>query len=252
MSITMTGTRPDEQILRCFFRLEEFQMQRLRFERMLHPDHFKWPKKGAPPPMSETKKIKIEELGKIGFGENFFQAMVKGEELAEDELKELVERHVLWPWLEKVRGIGLVMAGKFIAAGGDIRKAETASGFWKGMGLGLEDGKAPRRERGKTSIPAFPHVTRVGEQIRQQLLMQNPFYHELYLSHKADYRARYPEKPLMFAHKHGQRIPQKIFYACLWRKWREGYGLPAPLPYVFDILKHDSGRIITIEDFWTE
>ena len=245
--------RPDEGILRCFFRLEEFQTQRLRFERMLHPENFKWDKKGAPPPMSETKKIRIEELGKIGFGEAFYQKMVEGEKAAEDELKEMAEMHTLWPYMESIRGLGLLMAGKFIAAGGDIRKAETASGFWKGMGLDIVNGQAPRRVRGKKDterrIPAFPHVTRVGEQIRQQLLKQNPFYHELYLSHKADYRARYPEKPLMFAHKHGLRIAQKVLYACLWEKWRLGYGLPAPQPYVFDILKHDDGHLIVVEDF---
>lgn len=256
MAISLTGPRPDELILRCFFQLEEFQMHRLRFERMLHPEDFKWVKKGAPPPMSETKKIKLEELAKIGFGETFYLKMVEGEVEAENELKELAKKHLLWTFLEKVRGIGTAMTGKFIAAGGDIRKAETVSGFWKGMGLDIVDGQAPRRVRGNKDterrIPAFPHVTRIGEQIRQQLLKQNSFYHELYTKHKADYRARYPEKPLMFAHKHGLRIGQKVFYACLWAKWREGYNLPAPMPYVFDILKHDSGRIFTIEDFQTE
>ncbi len=54
----------------------------------------------------------------------------------------------------------------------------------------------------------------------------------------------------MFAHKHGLRIAQKILYSALWEKWREAYGLPAPFPYVFDILKHDDDRRITIEDFY--
>jgi len=30
--------KEDEQILRAYFKLEEYQGQRLRFERLLHPD----------------------------------------------------------------------------------------------------------------------------------------------------------------------------------------------------------------------
>lgn len=243
----------DEQILRTYFRLEEYQMQRLRFERLLHPEDFKW--SGPTPQMSTTKRIRLEELGKTGFGEEFYRRMAEGEQEAKKGIEALTEDHPLWPYLEPIRGWGRYLAGAFIAAGGDIERPGTASAFWKGMGLDiLSDGTAPRRIRGRKNverkIPAFPHVTRIGEQIRQQMLRQNPFYQELYYQHKADYQARYPEKPKMFAHKHGLRIAQKILYSTVWEKWRQVYGLPAPFPYVFDILKHDSGRRITIEDFY--
>jgi hypothetical protein len=247
-------TRLDEQILRCYFRLEEFQMQRLRFESLFHPEKFDWKKKGAPPKISETKKIRIEELKRIGFDEAFYQRMLEGEENEKEEMGHLVELHPLWEWMEPIAGWGFLTGGKYIAVSGDITRTDTMSSFWKGMGLDIVDGKAPRRIRGRTNVerkvPAMPHVTRIGEQIRKQMMMQNPFYQELYYKHKADYVARYPDRPPMFAHKHGLRIPQKVLYGCLWMKWRECYGLPAPLPYVFDILKHDSGRMITIEDFY--
>jgi len=267
----------DERILRTYFRVDEFQTQRLRFERLLHPEKFKWSK--DMPPMSTTTKIKVEELAEIGFGEGYYRRMSQGEEVAKTELGELAELHPLWEFIEPIRGFGKYLAGAFIAAGGDISRAPKASSFWKGMGLdiitlcpdckkpnplGAEqcsycnallngDGQAPRRIRGKKDIerkiPALPHVTKIGELIRQQMLKQNPFYQELYYKHKEDYLARYPDKPRMFAHKHGLRIAQKILYACLWEKWRQAFGLPTPLPYVFDILKHDSGRVITIQDF---
>jgi len=243
----------DEEILRAFFQYEEYQMHRLRFERLLHPELLELKKLDKLPPISETKKIKVEELGKIGFGEEFYQKMLAGEEKKQTDLEELTASHPLWLSLPRIKSFGLLTCGKFIAAGGDIDRCPTSSGFWYGMGLDIVDGKAPRRIRGKRDvirkIPAFPHVTRVGEQIRQQMLMQNPFFHELYLMHKADYLARYPDKPLMFAHKHGQRISQKVFYSCLWKCWREAYGLPAPYPYVFDILKHSDGHLIDISDF---
>ncbi len=245
----------DEEILRTYFQLEEYQGQRLRFERLLHPEKFKW--SGPTPVMSETKKIKLEELGKIGFGEAYYQRMVEGEHESKKQLEAMAEDHPLWPYIEPIPGFGRYLAGAFIAAGGDIERAPTCSSFWKGMGLDvLSDATVPRRIRGAKNtarrIPAFPHVTRIGEQIRQQMLRQNHFYQELYHRHKADYRERYPERAKMFAHKHGLRIGQKILYACLWEKWREAYGLPAPFPYVFDILKHDSGQRITIEDFYSK
>ncbi len=245
--------KQDEEILRTYFQVEEYQGQRLRFERLLHPEKFKW--SGPTPTMSETKKIKLEELGKIGFGESFYQKMADGEKAARAELQSLAADHPLWPYIEPITGFGKYLAGAFIAAGGDIARAPTASAFWKGMGLDvLADGTVPRRTRGAKQtarrIPAFPHVTRIGEQIRQQMLRQNHGYHELYYRHKADYRERYPERPNMFAHKHGLRIAQKVLYAALWEKWRQVNGLPAPFPYVFDILKHDSGRRFTVEDFY--
>lgn len=242
----------DEKILRTYFQVEEYQTQRLRFERLLHPEKFNWSK--DMPPMSTTTKVKIEELAKIGFGEAYYQRAVRGEFEAKGLLEELAELHPLWEFIQPIRGFGKYLAGAFIAAGGDISRAPKASSFWKGMGLDIDaDGKAPRRVRGRKDIerkiPALPHVTKIGEQIRQQMLKQNPFYQELYYKHKADYQERYPDKPKMFAHKHGLRIAQKILYACLWEKWRQAFGLPTPLPYVFDILKHDSGRAITIQDF---
>jgi len=246
-------TKLDEQIIRCYFRLEEFQRHRIRMERLFHPERFKWSR--GMPRVSRTKMMKQEELGRIGFGEDFYQRVLDGERRAKNEFEELVEYHPLWPYLEKVDGFGKYLGGAFIAACGDITRAETVSSFWKGMGLDvLPDGTVPRKVRGKTGverrIPAYPHVTRIGEQIRQQMLRQNPFYQELYHKHKSDYEVRHPGRPRMFAHKHGLRIGQKVLYACLWEKFRQAYNLPAPFPYVFDILKHDASRRITIEDFW--
>ena len=210
--------KQDEEILRTYFRLEEYQGQRLRFERLLHPEKFKW--SGLTPTLSGTKIIKLEELGKIGFGEAYYRRMADGEQSARQELENQAANHPLWEFIEPIPGFGKYLAGAFIAAGGDIERAPTVSGFWKGMGLDvLADGTVPRRIRGIRNtirrIPAFPHVTKIGEQIRQQMLRQNPGFREFYYRHKEDYQGRYPERKKMFAHKHGLRIPQKILYAAI-------------------------------------
>ena len=247
--------RLDEQILRAYLRMEEAQRQRLWMERTWHPEHFDWVKRGGPPPMTETKCIRMEELDRLGFGESHYQRMLEMENQAKSELEALVEEHHLWVHFERIPGFGKYLAGAFIAAGGDIQRAPRVSSFWKGMGLDvLPDGTVPRRIRGAKNVerklPALPHVTRVGEQIRQQLLRTKGLGKEIYDKEKARYREKYPDKAKMFAHKHGLRIAQKLLYACLWEKWREAYGLPAPWPYAFDILNHDDTGRITIEDFY--
>ncbi len=142
--------KEDEQILRAYFKLEEYQGQRLRFERLLHPEKFKW--SGPTPTLSQTKKIRIDELGKIGFGESFYQKMAAGEQEAKKELEDLAENHPLWAYIEPIHGFARYLAGAFIAAGGDIERPPTCSAFWKGMGLDvLADGTVPRRTRAPRS-----------------------------------------------------------------------------------------------------
>lgn len=157
----------DEDTLRTYLKLEEYQRQRLWMERLLHPEKFKWIRRGVPPPMSEAKSIRIEELGKMGFGEAHYQRMLEDEQKAELELADLVHFHCLWTHFERLKGFAEHSAGAFVAAGGDIQRAPTASSFWKGMGLDVfPDGTVPRRIRGRKDVerrvPALPHVTRVG------------------------------------------------------------------------------------------
>jgi hypothetical protein len=64
-------------------------------------------------------------------------------------------------------------------------------------------------------------------------------------------REKWPAGPKMRWHKNGQRLTQKLLYACLWRVWREGRNLPAPEAYAFDILGHKT-EPIRIQHFWED
>jgi len=46
--------------------------------------------------------------------------------------------------------------------------------------------------------------------------------------------------PLGHSHNRAMRKMVKIFLSHLWVRWREIEGLPVKLPYVIDVLKHDS------------
>jgi len=249
----------DEEILRCYFRIEETQRQRLWMERLYHPDKLEW--KTNPPEMCRTTHIRLEEISGLGFGEQHYRAMIEIEKDNQKQMKKLVAEHVLWPHCERISCMGHYLTGAFVAAGGDITRAPTVSAFWKGMGLDvLDDGTVPRRIRGakkgkgknERRIPALPHVTRIGEQIRSQILRSGSKTKDIYDEYKTFYLDRYPDRALMFNHKAALRISQKLLYAVLWEEWRKGYGLETPWPYAFAILGHPNEHKLSIEDFYGE
>lgn len=246
----------DEDILRVYFKLEEYQRQRLWLERLLHPENFKWGK-GLPPPITNTKKIRIEVLASMGFGEAHYKRMLEGDQRAREQLEGFVHEHPLWEHFTHIKGFREYLVGAFIAAGGDITRAPTVSSFWKGMGLDvLPNGTVPRRVRGKKDVerrvPALPHVTRIGEQIRAQILRSHGKLRDLYDHYRDYYDERYPGRQKMYNFKAAKRAAQKILYACSWKAWREGYHLPAPDPYSFDLLKHSNGSLIRIGDLYDD
>lgn len=241
----------DRKIRKEYFVIEECQRHRLRMERIWHPERFKWNK-----PFAMTSQLKREVLRDLGFGEEFLEKMTAREQEAYKTMAYLVEGHPLWPHFKRIRGLSYYMCGAFIAAGGEIDRVEKLSSFWKGMGLDvLPDGKVPRRTRGKKdterNVPAIPFVTRVGDQIREQLRRSGGKAYDMYKEMKAHYTARYPDRAKLFNDKAGLRAVQKRLYSCLWKEWRLAAGLPAPAPYAYDILQHN-GRMITIEDFYDE
>jgi len=248
----------DKQIMYVYFKLEEAERQRIRFERIFHPENLDW-KEGKPPPITETKEIRKGALVELGFNEEFYQRMVEEEKKAKEDLYDLVYDHPLWPHFDLIRGLSLRMCGSFVAAGGDITRPNTPSSFWSGMGLGMKpDGTVPRRvrgvkaqqmrEQGLKTIPCLPHVSKVGEQIRQQIVRSGGSLRELYIYYRSIYNVKYPARPKMFNYRAALRATQKVFYAACWAEWRTAYNLPAPKPYAFAILEHE-GIPVNIRDF---
>ncbi len=248
----------DEDIYRTYVMIEEFQRQRLWLERLLHPELFKWAKQGEPPPMTDTKKIRLSVLEGIGLNEKRYQSLKELEQGAKDELGILAMTHPLSEHSKRIGifGKGTYLIGAFIAAGGNIQRTPTCSSFWKGMGLDvLSDGSVPRKIRGNKDVerrlPCLPHVSRVGEQIRMQInRSKGTKMRALYEHWRAFYDEKYPDRPKMFNFKAGLRIAQKLLYSCLWEEWRKAYDLPAPEPYPFSILGHDPSQRIRIADLY--
>lgn len=162
------------------------------------------------------------------------------EEFFEDLLKQMVNSHPAWPWAEQVKGAGLTTISRIIGKT-DITRLNTVSEMWAHCGFGLEpDGTRQRKQAGKP-INYDAHLQSNCVILGEALMRQKDTYYVYYLRQKDIHSELTP------AHCHNRAFRHmiKLFLSHFWQTWREAEGLPAPSPYVFGILKHPEGHLIS-------
>lgn len=102
-----------------------------------------------------------ERAGAPRILENAYTRAAEDEAAAASGLRESIERHPAWPWLEEVRGIGPLLAARLLSRL-DIARANTPSAFWAYCGLGTIPGIAYRCSKCGLEV-AFPVGYKVGE-----------------------------------------------------------------------------------------
>lgn len=102
-----------------------------------------------------------EHAGAPRILENAYARSVEDEGAAASALRETIELHPAWPWLEDVRGIGHLLAARLLSRL-DITRANTPSAFWGYCGLGTIPGVAYRCAKCGLEV-AYPVGYRVGE-----------------------------------------------------------------------------------------
>ena len=166
---------------------------------------------------------------------------LKGDEgFFEDQLKRMVQDHSAWEWAKLVKGAGVTTIARIIGKT-DISRVNTASEMWAHCGFGLEADGSRQRKRAGVKINYDPQLQSNCVILGEALIRQRDTYYQYYLRQKEIHAG------LSMAHRHNRAFRHmiKIFLSHLWQIWREAEGLSAPLPYVFDILKHPSGHLIT-------
>lgn len=162
------------------------------------------------------------------------------EEFYEGQMREMVESHVAWEWAKLVKGAGLTNVGRIIGKT-DIKRINTVSEMWAHCGFGLEaDGTRQRKRAGKPinyDTQLQSNCVMLGESLMRQ---RGPYY-EYYLKQKD----AHSDLPRAHCHNRAFRHMIKLFLAHFWQTWRETEGLTAPPPYVFAILKHPEGHLIS-------
>lgn len=152
------------------------------------------------------------------------------------EMKDILEDHLAWPWLSRVKGIGPTLATKILGLIGDISRYDTVSKLWRYAGYGVIDGKAERNVKGEKS-----HFNR---RLKTALYLVG----DSFIKSRSPYRQFYDKAKERYAGREGwtplhislaaRRKMIKIFLAHLWETWREAQGLPIRKPYVIDYLEH--------------
>lgn len=185
----------------------------------------------------------------------------------------IVREHEMWPWMDRVQGIGPGLAGCLLAHL-DIERANTVSSFWKYAGLAVvidENGvgHSDRRVKGKKlgfnmelkriclGLVAGSFL-RSGSPYRREYDEAKAYYMEtkvrvITTAMRADAKAAGLEIQEGWTLKHcdlaARRKMVKLFMSHLWQAWREVRGLPLPQPYAYSVLGHDPAGMKLAESY---
>jgi len=98
---------------------------------------------------AEVRKSHLALQGKEDPDTNELRSkLVELEDYVDDRIAQLLKDHPAYPWFSRIRGVGNENIGKVVGLI-DVEKANTISSLWKFSGRAPEDGKAPKRQKGK-------------------------------------------------------------------------------------------------------
>jgi len=166
--------------------------------------------------------------------------------------KQLAKRLDAWSkhhpirihFLNKVKGIGPILASGIIAWLSPISRFSNVSRLWAYCGL------APGQERRKgKKLNYNPKLKTLLWKVWNQFIRCKCFGRKLYLESKEYCKAKHPDWTKLHIHNWAGRRTVKIFLACLWMKWRQLEGQPVTRPYPIQFLGHTD--LITPE-MWME
>ena len=183
---------------------------------------------------------------------------------SEKAIKYLIKSHPVWiNFLSKIKGIGNIIGAKLIYHLGTCERFNTVSSLWHYTGYHVENGKAPKKEKGKL-LSFNPILRSFIWQISTSFLKLNKgYYRKVYNDEKkkqvereydiGELHKKYHEKKdngkfiyeiddinisLGHAHNRALRKSVKHFLAHYWECAREVNGLSIEKSYVEGVLKH--------------
>lgn len=158
------------------------------------------------------------------------------------DVKKALKDHVMWKWLEDVKGIGPILAGGLLSTI-EIEKADHASSVWKYAGLSVnpETGRGERRKKGE-KISWNPFLKTVTWKIGESFVKVKGEYRQIYDTSKEFYQKKFPEevkekdsKRVLYTKGHihamSKRRSVKLFLSHFWAEWRKREGLEVSVPF---------------------
>lgn len=136
------------------------------------------------------------------------------------------------PWIEGVRGVGLLSLAGIVGEAGDLSSYSNPAKLWKRMGLAVIGGERQRKKEGDVGIVHGYNPARrslmwtVGDCI---IRAGGPLK-ELYNQRKEYEAPRVATK--MHAHNRAKRYIEKRLLRDLWRAWRDAINSQTPMHMV--------------------
>lgn len=197
--------------------------------------------------MLEEKKLSQEEYDYI---KGVFETAKMSKKL-ETSYTPLMTRYIktqpIWEWLNKVKGIGSILASNVLYKFGHCETYRQVSSLWKHCGLHVqEDGTAPKRQRG-VKLDFDLKLRTLCWKIADSFVKQRSQpYRRIYDAEKRRQLSLMendaPNKPVSLLHAdlRARRKMVKIFLSHYWSISRRLVGLPITKPYAFEKLGHKS------------
>ena len=186
------------------------------------------------------------------------------EDFVDGRVADLIKAHPAYPWFSRVKGVGKENIAKVVGLI-DIGRSVHISSLWKFAGFSVEDGIAPKRQRGGGKLEYNSQLRSMCWRVGSSLLRAKGKFYDYYLKEKDKYYQKYenqgikivpatslpkdkdgkryePEGMISEGHVHNQAMRKmvKLFLASLWVVWREAEGLALTKPYAIDKLGHNS------------
>ena len=158
------------------------------------------------------------------------------EDLALEELQAEAAFHPAYVELQKLSGIGPILAAEFLGIIGDFGRFDTISKLWAYAGLRPDQ----KMEKG-VNINWSTRLKGLTGRMAVRLLMVGSAYRAIYDEAKADYQGR-PEWTPLHIDLASRRKMVKILLAHMWILGRRAQGLPVSEPYAVAVLGHTGTR----------
>jgi hypothetical protein len=146
------------------------------------------------------------------------------------ELEEMAKQHIMADWVEVCPGLGYGGFARIVGVTGDFMRFPTVSKVWKYMGLHVQNGHAPKRERGVTFTRTNgdvkgnaynPQGRVVAHQIGESIVRLNRgCYRDMYDRMKAKYEAERLDWTQGRRHNAAMRYAVKMLIKDMWVEWR--------------------------------
>jgi hypothetical protein len=140
----------------------------------------------------------------------------------EKRLLKLAKGLPIAPWIEGVRGVGMLSLAGIVGEAGDIGSYSNPAKLWKRMGLAVIGGERQRKKEGDAGILHGYNPARRSLMwtIGDCIIRAGGPLKELYNQRKEYEAPRVKTK--MHAHNRAKRYIEKRLLRDLWRAWRDG------------------------------